>query len=163
MTSLVRIADTFTNIRASFKIGPADLHTHASLVKRSNNKWLMLDSVSMQDQVKQDVLSMTGNGKDVEAILNLHPFHTVRTHTAALTSASEHVGHQARAFPLAKGPCLQHWHAQFSAWRLRELSAHLRAHYRMHVRIACISYCLARFVTLGASAAALLQPASTRC
>jgi hypothetical protein len=77
MASLVRVADSFINVRASFKIGPADIHTHASLVKRKNGKWLMLDSVKMEDAVKAEVDSLTDGGKALEAVLNVHPFHTV--------------------------------------------------------------------------------------
>ena len=78
MSGLVRVADTFLNLRGSFKIGPADIGVHSSLIRRKNNKWLMLDSMKLEDSVKAEVTSMTNGGKDMEAILNTHPFHTVR-------------------------------------------------------------------------------------
>lgn len=78
MTGIVRVADSFINLRGSFKIGPADIGVHSSLVKRKNGKWVMLDSMKMDDSMKAEVLSMSNGGKDVEAILNVHPFHTVR-------------------------------------------------------------------------------------
>jgi hypothetical protein len=78
MASITRVAESFLNVRGSFKIGPADIQTHSSLVKRKNGKWLMLDSIKMADTVKAEVQSMTDGGKAIEAILNVHPFHTVR-------------------------------------------------------------------------------------
>jgi hypothetical protein len=79
MTSIIRVSDKFFNIRSKFVIGPADLKTHASLLRRKNGKWLMLDSVKMENTVKLEVDSITRNGQDLEAVLNLMPFHTVRT------------------------------------------------------------------------------------
>jgi hypothetical protein len=78
MSAIIRVADSFLNIRSSFKLGPVDLHTHASLVKRKNGRWLMLDSVKMEDSVKTTIDQVTDGGKTLDAILNLHPFHTVR-------------------------------------------------------------------------------------
>lgn len=78
MSGILRVADSFRNIRASFKLGPADLKAQASLVKRKNGRWLMLDSVKLDDKIKSEVDELTDNGKSLEAVLNLHPFHTVR-------------------------------------------------------------------------------------
>jgi hypothetical protein len=78
MSSIIRISDKFFNIRSKLVIGPADVKTHSSLVKRKNGKWLMLDSVTMENTVKLEVDNITRNGQDLEAVLNLHPFHTVR-------------------------------------------------------------------------------------
>lgn len=78
MSKVIRVADKFVNIRSSFKIGAVDIGTHTSLVKRKSGKWLMLDSVKLESQVKAEVDSITNNGADLEAVLNLHPFHTVR-------------------------------------------------------------------------------------
>jgi hypothetical protein len=78
MSSILRVADTFLNVRANFKVGPLDIGTHCSLLKRKNGKWLMLDSVKFEADVKSEIDSLTNAGADIEAILNLHPFHTVR-------------------------------------------------------------------------------------
>jgi hypothetical protein len=78
MSSMLKVAESFVNIRGSFKVGPIDIGTHCSLVKQKNGKWLMLDSVKMEPDVKLQVDQLTNDGKDIESIINLHPFHTVR-------------------------------------------------------------------------------------
>lgn len=77
-TSIQRIADDFLNIRGSFKIGGLiDIGTHASLVRRANGSFVFLDSYTLSDAVQREVDALTNSGEYVEAILNLHPFHTV--------------------------------------------------------------------------------------
>jgi hypothetical protein len=75
---ILQIADDYWNIRGSFKIGGIiDIGTHVSLVKTKNNKFVFLDSYTLTTKVKAAVDKLTNQGEDVEAILNLHPFHTV--------------------------------------------------------------------------------------
>lgn len=75
---LVQVADDFWNIRGSFKVGGViDVGTHASLVRRANGKFLWLDAYTLSESVEREVRAITGGGADIEAILNLHPFHTV--------------------------------------------------------------------------------------
>jgi len=77
---IIRLTDDFWNIRGSFKIGGVvDIGTQASLVRRSNGAFVFLDSCGLSGAVEREVLERTNGGKDVEAILNLHPFHTVYT------------------------------------------------------------------------------------
>jgi hypothetical protein len=74
----LHIADDFWNIRGSFKIGGVvDIGTQASLVRRTNGGFVFLDSYSLSGAVEAEVLELTNGGKDVAAILNVHPFHTV--------------------------------------------------------------------------------------
>ena len=74
----IHVADDFWNIRGSFKIGGVvDIGTQASLVRRSNGKFVFLDSYTLSGEVEREVLELTNGGADVEAILNVHPFHTV--------------------------------------------------------------------------------------
>ena len=76
--SILTVTDGFWNIRGSFKIGGIlDVGTHASLVRRANGKLVFLDSYTLSEPVKRDVDALTRGGEDVEAILNVHPFHTV--------------------------------------------------------------------------------------
>jgi hypothetical protein len=76
--SILRVADGFWNIRGSYRIGGLlDVGTHASLVRRQSGKLVFLDSYTLSDAVGRDVDELTHGGKDVEAILNVHPFHTV--------------------------------------------------------------------------------------
>lgn len=75
---VLKISDDFWNIRGVFKIGGVlNIGTHASLVKRTNGKFVLLDAYTLQDKVKEQVDALTNNGADIEAIINLHPFHTV--------------------------------------------------------------------------------------
>ena len=75
---IIYVADDFWNIRGSFKIGGVvDIGTQASLVRRGNGKFVFLDSYTLSGEVEREVLELTNDGRDVEAILNVHPFHTV--------------------------------------------------------------------------------------
>lgn len=77
-SKLIQISENFWNIRGSFKIaGVIDIGTQASLVKLANGKFVFLDSYTLDGSVLKEVNRLTGDGKDVAAVLNLHPFHTV--------------------------------------------------------------------------------------
>ena len=73
-----QISDDFWNIRGDFKIGGIlNIGTHASLVRRANGKFVLLDAYTLQGEVKEGVDAISKNGGDIEAIINLHPFHTI--------------------------------------------------------------------------------------
>ncbi len=75
---ILRISDDFWNIRGEFKIGGiVNIGTHASLARRENGKFVLLDAYTLQDGVKRQVDAVSSDGADIEAIVNLHPFHTV--------------------------------------------------------------------------------------
>ncbi|MGB8332250.1 MAG: hypothetical protein WCE62_19150 [Polyangiales bacterium] len=75
---VLQLADDFWNIRASFKIGRVvEIGTQASLVRRASGGFVFLDSCALSGTVERQVLELTRDGKDVKAILNVHPFHTV--------------------------------------------------------------------------------------
>jgi hypothetical protein len=75
---IIRVANDFWNIRGSFKVaGVVDVGTQTSLVRRANGKFVFLDSYALSDAVEREVIELTGGGQDVEAIVNVHPFHTV--------------------------------------------------------------------------------------
>lgn len=77
-SKILPIGDNFWNIRGSFKIaGLIDIGTQASLVRRENGKFVFLDSYTLSGAVKREIDELTNGGEDVEAVLNLHPFHTV--------------------------------------------------------------------------------------
>lgn len=76
--SILQISEDFWNFRGSFRIaGVLDVGTHCSLVRRNNGKWLFLDAYSLDHQARKKVAGLTNDGDDIEAILNVHPFHTV--------------------------------------------------------------------------------------
>lgn len=90
-TALREIADGFWNLRGSFKVaGLVDIGTHISLVRRRNGKFLLLDSYTLSEDQAQAIDALTGGGKKIEAILNLHPFHTI------------HVRHMHERYPKAR-------------------------------------------------------------
>jgi len=68
----------FWNLRGSFKLGGVlDIGTHSSLVQRKNGKYLLLDACGLKDEQQRFVDAQTDGGKAIEAILHLHPFHTM--------------------------------------------------------------------------------------
>lgn len=88
---IIRVSDTFWNLRGSYKIGGIlDLGTQTSLVRRANGKYVFLDAYTLSEPVLREVNARTQDGRDVEAIINLHPFHTL------------HVTAMHRAFPKAR-------------------------------------------------------------
>ena len=75
---LIHVADNFWNIRGSYRIGGViDVGTQASLVRLSNGKFVLLDCYTVRGAAKRQIGELTDGGKDIEAILNVHPFHTV--------------------------------------------------------------------------------------
>ncbi|OLF38248.1 hypothetical protein [Psychrobacter sp. Cmf 22.2] len=81
----------FWNIRGSFRLGGVlDIGTQCSLVRLESGKFVFLDSYELTGDVRDQVMALTNDGQDVEAVLNLHPFHTV------------HCVQMAKDFPLAE-------------------------------------------------------------
>lgn len=88
---IIRLSDSFWNLRGAFKLGGiVNLGTHVSLVRRASGKFVFLDAYTLDESVLREVNARTNDGKDVEAIINLHPFHTL------------HVTAMHRAFPKAR-------------------------------------------------------------
>eukprot|EP01125_Pyxidicula_operculata_P000027 TRINITY_DN1002_c0_g1_i1.p1 TRINITY_DN1002_c0_g1~~TRINITY_DN1002_c0_g1_i1.p1 ORF type:complete len:305 (-),score=63.32 TRINITY_DN1002_c0_g1_i1:88-1002(-) len=76
---LVEIGPGFWNCRASFPFlkGLVDIGTHMSFIKLSNGKILVIDTVPLDDNLKAEIDALTDNGKNIEAVLATHPFHTL--------------------------------------------------------------------------------------
>lgn len=75
---LTRLADDFWNIRGVFKLGGVvNIGTHCSIARRPNGKFVVLDAYALNEELKRQVDALTNNGDDIEAVINLHPFHTV--------------------------------------------------------------------------------------
>lgn len=80
---VIEVGDGFWNIRGSFKIGGLlDIGTHASLVRRANGKFVLLDACAFPEEIQQWLTEKTGGGEALEAILHLHPFHTIHVRAA---------------------------------------------------------------------------------
>ncbi|EGK14787.1 hypothetical protein [Psychrobacter sanguinis] len=75
---IIDLGSGFWNIQGTFKIGGLiNIGTQCSLVKLDSGRFIFLDSYTLTDEIRDEVMSLTNNGDDVEAILNLHPFHTI--------------------------------------------------------------------------------------
>jgi hypothetical protein len=75
---IIKVAEGFWNIRGSFKVARLiDIGTHASLVRRGDGQFLLLDSYTLKGDVAREVDELTGGKENVAAVLNLHPFHTI--------------------------------------------------------------------------------------
>jgi hypothetical protein len=102
---IIHVAEDFWNIRGSFKIaGLIDIGTQASLVRRAGGGFVMLDSYTLADGLAEQVDELTGGRENVEAVLNLHPFHTV--HVRAIHERYPDAKHYGTARHLARFPDL---------------------------------------------------------
>ena len=104
-SKLIQVSDNFWNIRGSFKIGGViDIGTHASLVRKDNGKFIFLDSLTLEGKTLQEVNKLTRDGEDVEAVLNLHPFHTI--HVSKMHERFPNAKHYGTSRHLLKSPNL---------------------------------------------------------
>jgi len=75
--SMSDLGSGFWNIRGSFRVGGIlDVGAQCSLVRLNSGKFIFLDSYKLTGDVRDEVMALTDNGKKVEAVLNVHPFHT---------------------------------------------------------------------------------------
>lgn len=75
---MIQTGENFWNIRGSFRIaGLLDVGTQMSLLRRANGRFVLLDSLVPDPQSAAAINELTDGGAKIEAILNLHPFHTV--------------------------------------------------------------------------------------
>lgn len=74
---LVQIADGFWNIRGSFKIALLDIGTQASLVRLASGRFVLLGGYTLRGAVLEQVEALTDKLQAIDAVVHLHPFHTV--------------------------------------------------------------------------------------
>ena len=76
---LFEVARDFWNLRVNFKMyaGLVDLGSHMSLIRLSSGKFIVIDTVVMTDQSRAAIDRLTDNGNQIEAVLGVHPFHTL--------------------------------------------------------------------------------------
>jgi len=83
MASIVKqleeVGPGFFNIRGHFKkaAGLVDIGNHMSLLKLSNQRYLVIDTVHLTPLLKEEIDQLTHNGADIEAVVATHPFHTL--------------------------------------------------------------------------------------
>eukprot|EP01113_Clastostelium_recurvatum_P046541 TRINITY_DN8173_c0_g1_i2.p1 TRINITY_DN8173_c0_g1~~TRINITY_DN8173_c0_g1_i2.p1 ORF type:complete len:276 (+),score=80.18 TRINITY_DN8173_c0_g1_i2:103-930(+) len=75
--SVVEIAPGFYNIRGHFKRMAIDLGTHMSLVRLASGKFLVIDAVEVTPEIKAGIDALTDGGANIEAVVFVHPFHTL--------------------------------------------------------------------------------------
>jgi len=78
MSQIIQIANGFYNIRGSYRVflKLIDVGTHMSLLRLSNDKFLVVDAVQFNPEIKKEFDELTENGSKIEAFLAVHPFHT---------------------------------------------------------------------------------------
>jgi hypothetical protein len=75
---VLAIGEGFWNIRGSFKLGGiVDVGTQASVVRLGSGRFLLLDACGLSEPVAAWLDTLTDGGAAIEAVLHLHPFHTL--------------------------------------------------------------------------------------
>lgn len=75
---IVPVADGFWNLRGTHRVaGVFDVGTQASLVRRTNGRFVLLDAYTLSGPLRDAIYALTDGGAAVDAILNVHPFHTL--------------------------------------------------------------------------------------
>mmetsp|Transcript_17760 Transcript_17760/g.36078 ORF Transcript_17760/g.36078 Transcript_17760/m.36078 type:complete len:323 (+) Transcript_17760:167-1135(+) len=93
---VIKMSDDFYNFRGTFRLYGLNIGTQMSMVRSTggdSGEWVFLDSYDpneLSHEANELINKLTDNGEKVEAILNLHPFHTV------------HCQNLHKAFPSAK-------------------------------------------------------------
>ncbi|CAF1079082.1 unnamed protein product [Rotaria sordida] len=80
---LHQIGSGFWNVRSHFKIFAKliDIETHMSLIQLHNGNFLIIDTVELNDNLRQEINHLTDNGNKIEAVIGTHPFHTLSFRT----------------------------------------------------------------------------------
>ncbi|EKE43230.1 hypothetical protein OCGS_2821 [Oceaniovalibus guishaninsula JLT2003] len=75
---IIGLSDDFWNIRGDMRIGKVlNIGTQCSLVRLAEGRFVFLDSYTLKGDIRDRVMALTDGGRMVEAVLNLHPFHTL--------------------------------------------------------------------------------------
>lgn len=90
--SIIDCGASFYNFRGQLKMmgGLVDIGTQCSLVRRPSGGYVMIDSMELTEAQRKKVDLLTDGGRQIEAVINVHPFHTL------------HVEWAHKAFPDAK-------------------------------------------------------------
>jgi len=80
---IITVTDGFWNFRGSFRIGGViDVGTQSALVRLNSGRYVLLDSYTLGRPARRLVSEQTDGGETLEAVINLHPFHTLHVGTA---------------------------------------------------------------------------------
>jgi hypothetical protein len=79
--------------------------THSSLVRLAGGKFAFFDSYTYNSAVRRQINELTRRGKDIKAVLNVHPFHTV--HVRKIHAMYPDAKHYGTARHLSRFPDLK--------------------------------------------------------
>jgi len=86
-----QLAETFWNLRGVYRVGGVlDIGTHMSVARRPDGRFVVVDGCALDDAQRDALMTLTGNGEQVDAVVHVHPFHTL------------HVEATQRLFPSAR-------------------------------------------------------------
>lgn len=78
-----QLAENFWNVRGSFKFARIiDIGTQMSLVRSRSGGFILIDSYSITGPDRDALLRLTGNGAEIDTIINIHLFHTLHCASA---------------------------------------------------------------------------------
>jgi len=81
---IVQLSPDLWNVRGSFKVAKVvDIGTQCTLVRRGSGSFVLLDAYTLTGEVLDQVMALTEDGKRLEAVVNLHPFHTIHVKRTA--------------------------------------------------------------------------------
>lgn len=81
---LLDLGNGFWNLRGNFRLGGVmNIGTQCSFVRLQSGRFVILDSYGFGAETAAQIAAITQNGRLVEAVLNLHPFHTLHCRTIA--------------------------------------------------------------------------------
>jgi len=76
--ALIDVGNGFWNVRGSFRVfGIVDIGTQMSLVRKADGRFVVLDGYTLEGELADRVMALTEGGSLVDAVLHLHPFHTL--------------------------------------------------------------------------------------
>ena len=67
----------FHNLRTSFKMKGVDIGTHMSIFVKKNGRMVVVDAITLSPEAKAEFDTLTKDGTLVDAVLAVHPFHTL--------------------------------------------------------------------------------------
>jgi hypothetical protein len=81
--NVLDLGEGFYNLRGALTVrGVLPIGTHASLVRRKSGRFILLDAIDLDPEARRFVDEVTGKGDAIEAVLHLHPFHTLFVRSA---------------------------------------------------------------------------------
>eukprot|EP01113_Clastostelium_recurvatum_P013563 TRINITY_DN1721_c0_g2_i2.p1 TRINITY_DN1721_c0_g2~~TRINITY_DN1721_c0_g2_i2.p1 ORF type:complete len:215 (+),score=4.45 TRINITY_DN1721_c0_g2_i2:70-645(+) len=78
MGLLTEVAPGFYNARGKWKAGGVlEFGTQMSIVKLESGMFIVIDSIEVSVELKNEIDMLTSYGSKIEAVMGVHPFHTM--------------------------------------------------------------------------------------